>query len=477
MTLFRPQLQSIYEQWKNHTLNEYLEKHILHSKPVMPLNKGAHDEVQGIFLDLIEKYNGKNVVKIVEENEIELKLMNTADHIGMLHYDFPLMLGANIISNLRYILSNDIDNMIPSLTFSSIPFSNATLPGTINPSNISSPKDKSVKLKPIKVKGKSKTLPLYSQKISKEVILNEIKFYERILDDVNPHFSFLNKEKVKILVDLIKTISNHGETFNEQAISLSYKAWFNLFNFKVGPQLLIPIEDLSKSLTKQSISMNLLEFSSIREAMIKNFRNVYGAFVLNEDGKIQQGTYFYWEIDDNNRRIPMKIEGEYLKSISSDFIIHVSEIPEYLSQNKIDESLSIIFFNTCFFPGVKPIGGFNQVEYLHDQKFAWIKTFRESGFKEHANKLENFRTDLYNTGPLIIYNSDGSPKTGSQVIIEGGLNISYLKKLGNTNFGKLLGSAKPIIDSLIGGKKPDHSRILEILKNYRLNYLINERLS
>ena len=182
-----------------------------------------------------------------------------ADHIGMLHYDFPLMLGSNIISNLRYILSNDINTMIPSLTFTAIPFSNATLPGTINPSSICSPKNESVKLKPIKVKGKSKSLPLYTQKISGDVILNEIKFYERILDDVNPHFNFLDKRKVKVFTDLVKSISHQGETFNDQAIFLSYNAWCELFDFEVGPQFLLPIEDFSKSLTKQSISMNLLE--------------------------------------------------------------------------------------------------------------------------------------------------------------------------------------------------------------------------
>jgi hypothetical protein len=472
LTQFRTELQKVYEKCKNYSLIKYLKNHILQSPDVEPLNSEAFEVFQDIFKNLIKKYVGKDAANLIIENELVVKTINTADHIGTLHYDFALMLGANIVANLDYLLSNDMSKMIPSLTFSNIPFSNVTLPGTINPAGISSPKNPNVRLQPIQLKGKSKATPLYSSKITGESIARALKFYDRIIQNLNPRFNFLNSDILKKFVEMINSLPGRGDTFNAQAVNLSYDAWLDLFNFKIGPHFLIPIEDVSHEMIKKGLIENFLTKKDMRESMLKDFRNIVGAFTVDNNGEIAQGTHFYWAIDENGRRYPMKIEGEYLNSTQLDFQIHISEIPEYLKKHQIDESLCMTLFNACLFPGIKPIGGFNQVEYLFAQKNAWIKTFNAVGMKEYAKKLGNFPTNYFNAGILVAFNADGRPKTGSQIILEGGFDKQYLQKVANTNFGNALKSAQPIINSMIGGKKPDYSRVREILKENKLEHMI-----
>ncbi len=439
-----PELQKLQEQFKGTSIKDYIKNHLQKERPFQPLDEESYKIFKSNF------------------NRKEIKRIATGSHMGAIFWDFPLCFGETIIAQLPTML-NDAEPIVMT-PCSRIPMQNESRPGIIDLSHMG---NASIHLSKYALRGRSKITVNKAQPITKKEIGNVLHEFRKF--QKNPQvFKFINQEKLAVVIDALAGFENE-QTFNGQASALSSRLWQEITaNGKQQPLQIKPMETLR--LKRE----NLLENKQMRELLEKHFEGSYGATT---------STYFYYGSCRCGKEFPLKkIEegaGIQLVGTCSDqkcenketYKTNVSEIIEEVERGNLSESLFMQFYNLWLLTGVDIMGGFNQIHYTKEFRDNLAIIFKKLGNEKRSKLISARATNLLDLGIIPIFNQDGSPKTGSQVFLEGGFEESYLKRLSELEFSSAIDVSRSIINTVFG-EKPNYSEVISLLKKNNMEFMI-----
>ena len=441
------ELMKLKEEFKNKTLLEYVNEHLMQEREFLPLD--------------IEAY--KVFCKNFKQKEVHR--ISTGSHMAFLQWEESFGLGENILVNLPHLL-NGTKNVI-SAPCSRITFKNSTRPGSVDLSGMG---EKSTKLSRYTLRGRSKITLNKAQKISEQEMEIFLHSFYKFQKEASM-FKFINQDKLSTFISSAEQMVKRGETFNEQCSWLSSQLWPHIFNDLKHASLTIkPLEDL------QVRRENILANKELRELLEKHFKDSYG---------VLSSTYFYYGSCKCGIEFSLKKreEGEsvYLEGNCLDkncphfgtkkYSVEVNDIIQEVEKKNLNETLFISFYNIWALAGVDVLGGFNQAEYLKEFRDKLCLIFEQMGEKKRGEILRKRATNLLDLGVFAAFNQDGIPKSGSQVFLEGGLNKEYIEQFSKLNFSKAVDVSLQTINGLFS-EKTDHSLTVKMLKENDMGFMI-----
>lgn len=403
---------------------------------------------KGSFIKGLIKEAGRILSPEISLDKLEIQLtdypvVSTADHHGLLHY--KLLYNSNIL----------FSEVIRKLK---LPYIVVVATGNIPLNNISYPRGfyfKKEKVNFFKSKGSSVPVFLFKSKLAghrkqgiesiifsynkKSVTVEELKFLD-----------FLFFESLEIE----KTSKNY-ETFSDQVTFLNYKLWKYYFDGGIRestPDIIylqsngiideIIIDELKQK--DSIISMILLE-PEIREVFLENFREIQGCW-----GE-EYGSHLFWGISGINRWMPLRFESDSNRLVGDDFFLELDgeNIINNLNSKKILPTTFLVFLIISFMEGQLALGGSNQLEYLPQMQKAHIKSLREIGMNDLADRFASRATDGFICGMFPFdfdsgidliwhYNSHDGKFNGN---IDRGLAQEDLDKVLNMKVKDMIGPA------------------------------------
>gem|GEM_PF-5131065 len=435
------------EEFRNKTLLEYVNEHLLKEREFLPLDMEAYE----VFC---KNFKQKNVRRI-----------STGSHMAFLQWEESFGLGENILVNLVSLL-NGTENAI-SAPCSRITFKNSTRPGSVD---LSGSGGNSAKLSRYTLRGRSKITLNKAQKITEQEMESFLRSFYKLQKNA-PMFKFANQDKLSLFISYARQMAKRGETFNEQCSWFSSQLWPHLFSdIKASSLIIKPIEDL------QVKRENLLANRRLRELLEKYFRDSYGAL---------SSTYFYYGSCKCGIEFPLEkredgeliyLEGNCLDKNclhfgSQKYGVEVNDIIREVEKKNLNETLFISFYNIWALAGIDVLGGFNQAEYLKEFRDKLCLIFEEIGEKKRSGILRKRATNLLDLGVIAAFNQDGMPKSGSQVFLEGGLDKKYIEQFSRLNFSKIIDVSLQTINSLFG-ETPNHALTVKMLKGNNMGFMI-----
>ncbi|MBI3031859.1 hypothetical protein HYY69_00115 [Candidatus Woesearchaeota archaeon] len=442
-----PELMKLKEEFKNKTLLEYVNEHLLKEREFLPLDLEAYK----VFC---KNFKQKNVHRI-----------STGSHMAFLQWEESFGLGENILVNLPNLLNGN--ESVISTPCSRITFKNSTRPGSVD---LSCMGEKNIKLSRYTLRGRSKITLNKAEKITEQEMESFLRTFYKLQKNA-PMFKFVNQDKVSLFIKYAKQMVERGETFNEQCNWFSGQLWPHLFNdFKTTPLTILPLEDLE---VKRE---NLLANKKLRNLLEKHFKDSYG---------VLSSTYFYYGSCKCGIEFPLEkrengaliyLEGNCLDKNCPHFgtkkyCVEVNDIIKEVEKKNLNETLFITFYNIWALAGIDVLGGLNQVEYLKEFRDKLCLIFEQIGENEKSEILRKRATNLLDLGVFIAFNEDGILKSGSQVFLEGGLDKKYIEQFSKLNFSKTIDVSLQTINNL-SGEKPNHTLTVKMLKNYKMEFMI-----
>lgn len=457
-----PELMKLQEEFKNKTLLEYVQEHLLKERAFLPLDQEAYH----IFC---LNFGGKKV-----------RRLSTGSHQAFLQWDEPSNLGENILANLPALLQGT--ESVVSAPCSRITFKNSTRPGTLDLSGLGSLEEKNLKLSRYTLRGRSKITVNKAARITEPEMKSFLLPFRKFQNQA-PLFKFINQEKLSFFLHLAEQMVGSGETFNEQSSWFSSQLWPHLFNgLKASPLTIKPLEDL------QVKRENLLADKKMRVLLEKYFKDSYGAL---------SSTYFYYGSCACGIEFPLekREEGElvYLEGNCLDkncphfgaengakngagygtrkYRVEVNDLLSEVEKKNLNETLFITFYNIWALAGIEVLGGCNQAEYLKEFKDKLGLVFEERGDKKKSEILRKRATNLLDLGLVVAFNHDGTPTSGSQLLLGGGLERSYLEQLSRLNFSTMVELSLPFINCDFG-EKPDYALTAKKIQENKMGFMI-----
>ncbi|MBI5227819.1 hypothetical protein HY988_04500 [Candidatus Micrarchaeota archaeon] len=445
-----PELIKLKERFNNTSLNDYVLEHLLKERELLPFDESAYKTFS-------KNFSAKNVRRIC-----------TGSHMGFVQWEEPFALGENVLNNLPSLLGEGEQNV--TVPYSRITFASAvrdSRPGSVDLTNMG-PVGR--KLSRYVLRGRSKITLDKAEKISDNEVEEFLRNFHK-LESQPTMFPFVNPSKLKKFIQLVKDCTRNGQSFNSQSSYLSSNLWSELFSdLKVKPLNMHPMEDLNL------VRENPLENTALRELFETSFKDTYGA---------TNSTYFYYGSCKCGREFPLKkhVDGSnvYLsgKCVDTDCVyfgkeeysVHVKDIVEEIKNKNLNETLLFSFYNIWALAGIDVIGGFVQIHYLKDFKDKLIQIYKKSGDQKRVDILEKRATNLFGTGILVSFNPDGTPKPGLAALLEGGFDKKYLENISALKFGRTIDATLGIIESVFS-KKADYSKVLELLKENKMEFMI-----
>lgn len=437
-----PELMRLKEEFKDSTLLDYAKQHLLAERELLPLDREAYR----IFCS---NFPGQTVRRI-----------STGSHMAFLQWEEPLALGENILANLPSLLEGT--RSVISAPCSRITFKNSTRPGSIDLSGMGEGK---VRLSRYTLRGRSKITINKAEKIS-ELEMNNflhdlLKFQKKA-----EMFPFVDQKKLSSFINLCRRMVSQGETFNEQCSWLSSQLWPFLFpDLTVPPLTIKPLEDLR---VKRE---NILANKQMRALLEIYLQDSYGAL---------SSTYFYYGSCRCGIEFPLAkreqdeqvfLEGNCLDQQCPSFgttkyAVEVQEIISEVEKKNLHETLFISFYNIWALAGIDVFGGYNQIEYLKEFQEKLCSIFDASGEHTKSEMLRKRATNLLDLAICPAFTKEGRAKSGSQVLLEGGLSRRHIEQFASLSFSQAVDVSLATINLLFGGKD-DHTATLQLLNNER----------
>ncbi len=442
-----PELMKLKEEYKNKTLSEYVNEHLLKEREFLALDEEA-------YKTFCRNFKQENVRSI-----------STGSHMAFLQWEESFGLGENILANLSSLLDGT-ENIISS-PCSRITFKNSTRPGSID---LSGSSRNNIQLSRYTLRGRSKATVNKAPKITEQEIEIFLSDFYKFQKNASM-FKFIKQDKLSSFIRYAKQMVERGETFNEQCAWFSEQLWPHLFNdIEFSPLTIKPLEDL------QVKRENLLANKKLRGLLEKYFRGQQGAW---------SSTYFYYGSCKCGIEFPLEkkedgnlvyLEGNCLDKNCSHFgsqkySIEVNDILAEVEKKNLNETLFISFYNVWALSGIDVLGGFNQAEYLKEFRDKLCLIFKEIGEKKRSEILQKRATNLLDLGIFVAFNQDGKPKSGSQVFLEGGLDRQFIERFARLNFSKTIDVSLQSINSLVE-ERPDHMLTAKMLKENNMEFMI-----
>ncbi|NIM14254.1 MAG: hypothetical protein GTO45_19640 [Candidatus Aminicenantes bacterium] len=377
---------------------------------------------------------------VLEDQLSRYPILSTADHHALLNY--RLLYNSNLLY-LQIIKELKLPFIVASAT-GSIPLSNNTYPRgfyfkkmkwnffTKKPSNIPVYLFPS-KLTANKKEGIKSFILNYSRKLLTE---EEEKFLEHLF------FDCLKIEKA----------ARDYDKFSDQITFLNYKLWKYYFDKSIRdsvPDIIyfqinrILVRTLIEEIKKEDSLISLILFDpDVRLIFLKNFYGIQGAW------KDDKGTRLFWGISEKKRFVSLEIDLLTNSLVGKDFRIELQReaLIEALMKDNIFPSLFFTFLIITFLEGYVALGGSNQLDYLPKMQKALIKSLKEIGMNDMADRFASRVTDKmicgmfpfdFDSGIDLIwhYNSSDGKFNGN---LDGGITQDDLDRINNTKVQEMI---------------------------------------
>lgn len=180
------------------------------------------------------------------------------------------------------------------------------------------------------------------------------------------------------------------KTYSAQASMINGKIWDLVFEGKMHAPALISVSIerlvtrllLDHHLGKDTVMSRFLFHPEYERHVLQKFDGIYGAFSQAD----RSGTYMFWGLNKNMRRLQMEKVGQNLVSFDGTVTIpwNPASIAKALQDRTIIPSMLLAYCTLAFYYGAKCLGGYSQVNYLTFMKFAFMDMMKELGETEVA---------------------------------------------------------------------------------------------
>lgn len=405
-----------------------------------PLLDDRKHELIDTARDVLALRLGQDVADGVADQLRRLPLVSTTDHHGPI--DHPFFVNANIISAIPFLEYGDpLRRYLVVFSFASVSVNNASAyPRGILFHGTTDRNEPLIRL------------PLIPDKLKMGVVYG-MRPYTRI--DIDRAEADLEKkvragsvttERGQAVRDLLERyFADPGvleaPDLASQITKINYELWPKLFHrertdgqshpessLTVPDLIYLEIETLVTELMLRRHLRNpaspfakLLFDETHKQLALKYFNNLAGGFSLERDW----GTYMFWAVDEKQRRVRLKLEGETLVAVDGSLIYDLTpdDIERLLREKKIFPSMLLCYLMVSMYYGMKCLGGFSQVHDLTMVKRAWIKFLEDIDDPRQAEALEPLQTkELGGDGMVLAYlrTGDGNvvPATGIDMYLE-----------------------------------------------------------
>lgn len=445
-------LKSLYNKCKGWSLEKYVRDHLLVTDDITPLSEEAFEAFQ-------KNFKSKEPVRVA----------STAAHVGIIQWDVHHFISETVLANFMKLLSGG--ESIPILVFDSIPFTNTTRPGLIDLSNLKSKTGGNAGK--FVFRGRSHVYASHAPPISQEEIDRFMKKFKKV-GAFEGHFPTLDKGRFDFFCERVESIPEYGKTFRNQALKFSSDLWPYLFDDELAKE----VDPLWSALFDdlELYETNIFADKKSRDVLL-DMQKKYKLWCHAPNyfkGMCKCGRPFPLDLKDEGGKTYLqgKCESPACGHGNQDYSVEVGDIPEAVKKRELRDTLFIRFYKLWALAGIDTVGGCGQIEYLARYKEAYIELLTRTGRKDEAALLAKRKSNKMLTSIFAPLNRDGTPKSGTQTLLEGGLSRDFLTSLSKMKFGKLLDLENIYIDSFLWGLPADYGKARSMVEGSELEGLV-----
>jgi len=421
------------------TVAEY--SHRLYQFKVHPLHLKRQTLVKNKIGSILKKLWGEDYANQLKVDFGDKLAFNIVDHHMVLNH--TLLIGSNVISNVDKFFKKEKQPAIIVISSGDVP-----------PNNYFSKSGFQLK---------NKQVPLFSvserETSSNFLPKREFNVVERL--KITKRWHTFNKLEQEFLTALDARINSFDfsrcQNYNDQISVIVKQTWPWLFENKLRstlPELLyitqeeLTAECLIDLLKEDNFLSQTLFNPELRQKVLENFRGIVVAW--REDQ--QKGTHFFWRKHPNKpTSLRMYVQDGQLVPVNPRFTclsvaLEKNTIIDLLKGREIYPSLFMIFGVLNFYAGVKPLTGYGSTVYLELIRQAWLKSLKDTEFKEDSEAIKSVDATGFIGGiPIFFGREEDKIKTlfAADLFYQGGAKEDYLKKIFNMKFNELVSVAAP----------------------------------
>ncbi|MBP7992253.1 MAG: hypothetical protein KAZ30_01200 [Candidatus Magasanikbacteria bacterium] len=425
---------------KKLVLKDILEKHgskslTNYAQDYFEVNEGPHftarqEEFLSSFEPEVARLLGVEVAKSAANQLRKYFFASTADHHGPICN--PYFLGSNLVTAITGLAQNDsVFKHVIVLSCGTVSVDNDTFPRGLTLTGTNS-------------MGELETLrlPFFSSHERPALICllraygqTEITKIRNVAKDLARAGSITQETYYKInalITEIYDTPENLAlASYSDQITTTNYQLWEKFFPATVEHPGLIYLELerfvtrllLDHHLNKDTILHTLFFTEQGAELLMKNFDGIIGAFSTQDNS----GTYLFWAVPKGERyrvRLMKKDgrlvseDGSYSVPLTPEGIAHALEVKEIVPGMMVD-----FIILACYY-GLKCLGGFSQVNYLTEFKYAYLKVMAELGETEELGMVEVLQTKELGEDMTIAYVGGAKGRTALATGIDVALHLA-----------------------------------------------------
>lgn len=258
-----------------------------------------------------------------------------------------------------------------------------------------------------------------------------------------------NTEEQKFLEEItgeLRGLDLSGcQYLGDEMTKINFYLWKRLFPLEDRKQIanLVVIEDtvftdyLIALIRKQQNSFiyQMIFDNNFRTRALKKFEGIPGAW--NDEKEV--GSQLFWLVDDDNKRVRLTVEGEYLVGAEHRIPIMPEAIIKLLTERKLIPCMLLKFALVIVYLGMKTLTGFS-LEYTTRMVRA-IRELLKEDFPDEYQLSEKIVLNSMNVASITL-GSDGhggwKELYAFDVIFNGGFDKRVLNKIGRIQYKDLL---------------------------------------
>lgn len=402
-----PVLKNIVDSYGNRSVFEYVQSFL---SPFPQAEESRREEWLSVFQELLTERVGSEMAQEVTGQVRAVPLVSTADHHSPL--DEPYWMNTNLIHSLVHL-----PELRPSynvcFSFASVSLNNALgYPRGL----LLHEEGKSLRegIASYRFYPEAKLLRL-SLFPDKDKMATTYGFRSYQADDVQ---RLLNGVDLKVKEGLMSADAGvrlrawiSEQFMDEKILNLrDYPSQITALNTKFWPSYFEPESrshapnviylEIETLVTELLLRVHLQKPDSLffkfifdpdwQTAFVKEFEGIHGAFCSHEE----DGTYYFWGLDDKGHRVRMFLRDGELSSMERTIVVPMTAegVSEALRTKKIFPCMALCYLMMAFYYRVRCMGATSQIRDLTLTKERTINVLRLMGENAEADALTSFPT-------------------------------------------------------------------------------------
>ncbi len=337
--------------------------------------------------DLVHERLDASTAKSVAAQLEKYYSASTTDHFGPLHH--PWVLHYTMLASL--VMDEHPDPLLKhhiSLAYASVSFNNCYFPRGVTYTSSATP------AVPVRI-------PLFPNSVSSRCVYNFRAYSEADLQNaariVEQESDAFGRERLGHFVrNIFGGVCKTALRFTEQVTKSNFHLWRAVRSAlglrKAGELVYLDIETLTARLLAEqhcAEPTSRLYRTLFDPAYAASFRRLFADLPETFSFERKKGTYLFWHITPEERRVSLWPEGDDLVSVDGTvrFACTPAEIAERLRRRELMPSTLMTFLTCCFEHGLHCLGGLGQITYLPRMQEAWMQLLQETGEPEVAQSI------------------------------------------------------------------------------------------